>query len=87
MTALISLAAMSSDAKIAIGVGVVIFVLLFFKLVMGFIRFFFRHPFWFLLLLLCGGLGFAFSFLLGGVIVVAALAGGGLFWVLGAFDD
>ncbi|WP_304054992.1 hypothetical protein [Levilactobacillus namurensis] len=87
MTTLLSLATVSGNEKIAIGVGLIVFVVLFFKLIGAFIRFFFRHPIWFLLLLLVGGVGFAFSFLLGGAVILAVLVGGGAFWLLGNFDQ
>lgn len=87
MVTLFGMAAMSSDAKIAVGVGVVVFAILFFKLLRGFIRFFFRHPFWFILLLVFGGIGFAFNILLGGAVILAALVGGGAFMLLGNFDN
>lgn len=86
MTSLVMAAALSTNAKIGLAVGAVAFVLLFFKLIAGFIRFCFRHPFIFILLLLCGGLGFIFNFLLVGVAILAVVGGGLAFFVLNEFN-
>ncbi|PWG00608.1 hypothetical protein DCM90_05880 [Levilactobacillus bambusae] len=80
-------AAMSNNAQIGIAVGVIIFIILFFKLIIAFIKFCFRHPILFIILLLCGGLGFAFNFLLGGAVILAALVGGVVFMLLNGFDN
>ncbi|KRN29168.1 hypothetical protein IV38_GL000046 [Lactobacillus selangorensis] len=80
-------AEVSSNAKIAIAIGLIVFIVLFFKLIVGFIKFCFRHPFIFIILLICGGLGFGFNFLLGGIIVIAALVGGVVFWLLNEFNQ
>lgn len=77
---------MTTSAKLAIAIGLIVFIILLFKLIVGFIKFCFRHPFTFILLLLCGGLGLAFNVLLGGVIILAVLVGGVAFWVLDGFD-
>jgi hypothetical protein len=53
---------------------------------MGFIRFCFRHPIIFILLLVCGGLGLAFNVLLAGILILAVLIGGGLAMFLGNFN-
>lgn len=78
--------AMTDGARIGIAVGVLVFIMLFIKLIIGFIKFCFRHPIIFILLLLCGGLGFAFNFLLAGVLILAVLAGGIVMFIFNGFD-
>lgn len=75
-----------NNTKIAVAVGVLVFVILFFKLIISFIKFCFHHPFIFILLLLCGGLGFAFNFLLAGIGIIAVIAGGLVFMIFNNFD-
>ncbi|WP_386794840.1 hypothetical protein [Loigolactobacillus zhaoyuanensis] len=82
-----SLMAVTTNTKIAVGIGVIIFVLLFFKLMTSFIKFCFRHPILFLFLLLCGGLGFIFNFLLAGIAIVAVLIGGGALVMFNSWDQ
>ncbi|GAK47849.1 hypothetical protein LOSG293_130380 [Secundilactobacillus oryzae JCM 18671] len=78
--------AASNATQVGIFVGIIVFLVLFFKLIMGFIRFMFRHPIWFILLLALGGLGLAFNLLLGGVVILAVLAGGGIMFAMNSFD-
>ncbi|KRM78397.1 hypothetical protein FC84_GL000932 [Lapidilactobacillus dextrinicus DSM 20335] len=87
MTPLLFAASLSTDGKIAIGVGAVLFIILFFKLLVGFLKFCLRHPILFIILLLCGGLGFAFHFLLAGIVVLAILGGGLVFFALDQFNQ
>lgn len=75
-----------NNTKIAVAVGVLVFVILFFKLIISFIKFCFHHPFIFILLLLCGGLGFAFNFLLAGIGIIAVIVGGLVFMIFNNFD-
>ncbi|WP_010622707.1 hypothetical protein ABTQ33_10845 [Paucilactobacillus suebicus] len=86
MSSLLLPIAMTQGAKLGIGVGVLIFVLLFIKLIIGFIKFCFRHPIIFILLLVCGGLGLAFNVMLAGVIIVAVLGGGIVAFIFGNFN-
>ncbi|KIS04305.1 hypothetical protein [Paucilactobacillus wasatchensis] len=87
MTSLLLPLAMENGAKIGILVGVLVFIVLFIKLIIGFIKFCFRHPIIFIGLLLCGGLGFAFNFLLAGVLIIAVLIGGLVTFILGGFGN
>lgn len=80
------LAATATNTKIAVGIGLVVFVLLFFKLIVGFIKFCFRHPFLFFILLICGGLGFLFNFLFAGILILAVIIGGIAFMLLNEFN-
>lgn len=75
-----------NNTKIAVAVGVLVFVILFFKLIISFIKFCFRHPFIFILLLLCGGLGFAFNFLLAGIGIIAVIIGGLVLMIMNNFN-
>ncbi|WP_260267579.1 hypothetical protein [Pediococcus parvulus] len=81
------LATTASNTNIAFLIGGIIFVILFFKLIMSFLRFCFRHPFIFIILLLCGGLGFVFNFLLGGIIILAVIVGFIAFMILSEFNS
>ncbi|MFC6170008.1 hypothetical protein [Loigolactobacillus jiayinensis] len=85
MTTLMLTAGMTTGTQLAIAVGVIAFVLLFFKLVTSFIKFCFRHPVIFVLLLLCGGLGFIFNFLLAGILIIAVIIGGVAFFIANEF--
>lgn len=78
--------AMTHAGELGVVVGVLVFIVLFFKLIGGFIKFCFRHPILFILLLICGGLGLAFNVLLGGVVILAILAGGGIAMFFGNFN-
>lgn len=86
MTPIILAASASASTKLALGIGLVIFIVLFFKLLVGFLKFCLRHPFLSLLLLVGGGLGLAFHFLLGVIIVIAVICGGLVFFVLDQFN-
>ncbi len=87
MNSLILAASTAANTKIAVVLGLIIFIVLFFKLIMGFIKFCFRHPVIFIVLLLCGGLGFLFNFLLAGILILAVVGGGIVLMVLNGFDD
>ncbi|GEL14353.1 hypothetical protein [Pediococcus cellicola] len=87
MNSLILAASTAVNTKIAVVLGLIIFIVLFFKLIMGFIKFCFRHPVIFIVLLLCGGLGFLFNFLLAGILILAVVGGGIVLMVLNGFDD
>jgi len=81
------LATTASNTNIAFLIGGIIFVILFFKLIMSFLRFCLRHPIIFIILLLCGGLGFVFNFLLGGIIILAVIVGFIAFMILSEFNS
>ncbi|WP_232310815.1 hypothetical protein ABUE38_06500 [Pediococcus parvulus] len=81
------LAATVSNTNIALLIGGIIFIILFFKLIMSFLRFCLRHPIIFIILLLCGGLGFVFNFLLGGIIILAVIVGFIAFMILSEFNS
>lgn len=86
MTMLVAPLAMANAGKIGVAAGILVFAILFIKLIMGFIRFCFRHPIIFILLLVCGGLGLAFNVLLAGILILAVFIGGGLAMFLGNFN-
>ncbi|MCT3026373.1 hypothetical protein EFN35_00365 [Pediococcus parvulus] len=81
------LSATVSNTNIALLIGGIIFIILFFKLIMSFLRFCLRHPIIFIILLLCGGLGFVFNFLLGGIIILAVIVGFIAFMILSEFNS
>lgn len=81
------LATTASNTNIAFLIGGIVFVILFFKLIMSFLRFCLRHPIIFIILLLCGGLGFVFNFLLGGIIILAVIVGFIAFMILSEFNS
>ncbi|WP_395387111.1 hypothetical protein [Pediococcus parvulus] len=81
------LATTASNTNIALLIGGIIFIILFFKLIMSFLRFCLRHPIIFIILLLCGGLGFVFNFLLGGIIILAVIVGFIAFMILSEFNS
>ncbi|MGI6025101.1 MAG: hypothetical protein ACOX73_07195 [Pediococcus parvulus] len=81
------LATTASNTNIALLIGGIIFIILFFKLIMSFLRFCLRHPIIFIILLLCGGLGFVFNFLLGGIIILAVIVGLIAFMILSEFNS
>ncbi|BAP84871.1 hypothetical protein LOOC260_102930 [Paucilactobacillus hokkaidonensis JCM 18461] len=85
MTSFLLPLAMTDGAKVGIAVGALVFIILFIKLIIGFIKFCFRHPVIFIVLLLCGGLGFAFNFLLAGILILAVLAGGVVMFIFNEF--
>lgn len=78
--------AMSDGAKFGIVIGVIVFILLFIKLIIGFIKFCFRHPILFILLLVFGGLGVVFNVLLAGILIIAVIAGFGIMSLFNGFD-
>lgn len=78
--------AMSNAAKVGILAGVLIAVVLFFKLIGGLFRFFFRHPIWFIILLAFGGIGLFFSVAVGGIVIAAVVGGGLIFTLMGGGD-
>ncbi|MFZ2588675.1 hypothetical protein [Paucilactobacillus nenjiangensis] len=86
MEILLTPLAMSDGAKFGIAAGVIVFILLFIKLIIGFIKFCFRHPILFVLLLIFGGLGIAFNVLLAGILIVAVIAGFGVLSLFNVFD-
>ncbi|KRM94349.1 hypothetical protein FC56_GL001303 [Lentilactobacillus senioris DSM 24302 = JCM 17472] len=77
---------MSNAAKVGILVGVLIFIVLFFKLIGGLFRFFLRHPIWFIILLAVGGIGLFFSVAVGGIVIAAVVGGGLIFTIMGGGD-
>lgn len=81
------LSATVSNTNIALLIGGIIFIILFFKLIMSFLRFCLRHPIIFIILLLCGGLGFVFNFLLGGIIILAVIVGFIAFMILSELNS
>jgi len=81
------LATTASNTNIALLIGGIIFIILFLKLIMSFLRFCLRHPIIFIILLLCGGLGFVFNFLLGGIIILAVIVGFIAFMILSEFNS
>lgn len=81
------LSATVSNTNIALLIGGIIFIILFFKLIMSFLRFCLRHPIIFIILLLCGGLWFVFNFLLGGIIILAVIVGFIAFMILSEFNS
>lgn len=87
MTPLLFAETAANNTKIAVAVGALVFIILFFKLIVGFIKFCFRHPFIFILLLLCGGLGFMFNFLLAGIGIIAVIVGGIVLLIANSFDQ
>ena len=86
MSTLFSVAA-SNAGQIGIIAGIIVFVLLFFKIIIGFIKFCFRHPILFIILLLCGGLGFFFSLAVGGALILAVVVGGFAMIVMNGCDN
>ncbi|WP_236698835.1 hypothetical protein [Pediococcus inopinatus] len=77
---------LSTNTRLAVVIGLIIFAVLFFKLIVGFIKFCLRHPIIFLVLLFGGGLGLIFNLFLGGIVIVAVIVGGIAFWLLSEFD-
>ncbi|KRM78394.1 hypothetical protein FC84_GL000928 [Lapidilactobacillus dextrinicus DSM 20335] len=86
MIPIILAASSSTNIKLALGIGLVIFIVLFFKLLVGFLKFCLRHPFISLLFLIGGGLGLAFHFLLGVIVIIAVVCGGLVFFALDQFN-
>lgn len=86
MTNLLLMAA-AANTKIAVAAGLIIFVMLFFKLIVGFIKLCFHLPVIFFILLICGGLGFLFSFLFAGILILAVVVSGVVLMMLNGFGD